>query len=76
MPWLVPRGDSLEPSSSIQRLVVGREGDVGLLIQDPAVSRIHCVLQQVRDGSWKLHDPGSRNGTFVNGRSAERIVSG
>ena len=75
MPWLVPRGDDLEIKAFEQRLVVGREGDVGLLIQDPAVSRIHCVLQQVRDGSWKLHDPGSRNGTFVNGRRVEKIVS-
>lgn len=75
MPWLVPRADSLEVKQFDSRLVVGREGDVGLLIRDPAVSRIHCVLQQVRDGSWKLHDPGSRNGTFVNGKKAERIVS-
>ena len=75
MPWLVPRSEKLDTKDFDQRLVVGREGDVGLLIRDPAVSRIHCVLQQVRDGSWKLHDPGSRNGTYVNGRRVEKIVS-
>ncbi|MEE4301229.1 MAG: adenylate/guanylate cyclase domain-containing protein [Pseudomonadales bacterium] len=75
MPWLVPRSKYLSTQQFDRRLVVGREGDVGLLIRDPAVSRIHCVLQQVRDGSWKLHDPGSRNGTFVNGRRIEKLVS-
>lgn len=75
MPWLVPRNEDLATQKFDQRLVVGREGDVGLLIRDPAVSRIHCVLQQVRDGSWKMHDPGSRNGTFVNGRRVEKIVT-
>ena len=75
MPWLVPRSEDLDTQTFDQRLVVGREGDVGLLIRDPAVSRIHCVLQQVRDGSWKIHDPGSRNGTFVNGRRVEKIVT-
>ena len=39
------------------------------------VSRIHCVLQQVCDGSWKLHDPGSRNGTWLNGRRVRQIVT-
>ena len=51
MPWLVPRNEDLSTQKFDQRLVVGRKGDVGLLIRDPAVSHIHCVLQQVRDGS-------------------------
>ena len=34
---------------------------------DPAISRLHAVLLAQPDGSWALVDPGSENGTTVNG---------
>ncbi len=34
---------------------------------DPGVSRLHAVLIAEQDGSWAILDPGSENGTFVNG---------
>jgi pSer/pThr/pTyr-binding forkhead associated (FHA) protein len=34
---------------------------------DPAVSRLHAVLVAQPDGSWAVIDPGSQNGTTVNG---------
>jgi FHA domain len=34
---------------------------------DPGVSRLHAVLVAAPDGSWSVLDPGSANGTFVNG---------
>ena len=34
---------------------------------DPGVSRMHAVLIADDDGSWAVLDPGSENGTFVNG---------
>src|SRR5215469_6491445 len=34
---------------------------------DPAISRLHAVLVAQPDGSWAVIDPGSENGTAVNG---------
>jgi hypothetical protein len=34
---------------------------------DPGISRLHAVLIAAPDGSWSVLDPGSANGTLVNG---------
>jgi pSer/pThr/pTyr-binding forkhead associated (FHA) protein len=34
---------------------------------DPGISRLHAVLIAVSAGSWAVLDPGSANGTLVNG---------
>ncbi|HMD95665.1 MAG TPA: FHA domain-containing protein [Trebonia sp.] len=34
---------------------------------DPGVSRLHMVLVEATDGTWSVVDPGSENGTLVNG---------
>jgi pSer/pThr/pTyr-binding forkhead associated (FHA) protein len=34
---------------------------------DPGISRLHAVLIATPDGSWAVFDPGSANGTLVNG---------
>jgi pSer/pThr/pTyr-binding forkhead associated (FHA) protein len=35
---------------------------------DPGVSRLHAVLIEAADGTWSVVDPGSENGTLVNGK--------
>jgi pSer/pThr/pTyr-binding forkhead associated (FHA) protein len=35
---------------------------------DPGISRLHAVLLAAADGGWAVLDPGSSNGTLVNGR--------
>lgn len=40
---------------------------------DPGVSHLHAVLIARPDGGWVLVDPGSTNGTIVNG--AEPVAS-
>ena len=35
---------------------------------DPGISRLHAVLVAAPDGTWSILDPGSANGTFLNGR--------
>jgi hypothetical protein len=43
---------------------------------DPGVSHLHAVLLAEPDGSWAVLDPGSANGTLVNGReiaAGERV---
>ncbi|MFI6389785.1 FHA domain-containing protein [Nonomuraea sp. NPDC050540] len=37
--------------------------------QDPGVSHLHAVLLLRDDGGWDLVDPGSANGTRVNGKA-------
>jgi len=34
---------------------------------DPGISRLHAVLVATPDGGWAVFDPGSANGTLVNG---------
>jgi pSer/pThr/pTyr-binding forkhead associated (FHA) protein len=34
---------------------------------DPGISRLHAVLIAMADGGWAVLDPGSANGTLVNG---------
>ena len=34
---------------------------------DPGVSRLHALLVAELDGTWSVVDPGSANGTLVNG---------
>jgi hypothetical protein len=35
---------------------------------DPGVSHLHAVLVAEEDGAWAVFDPGSANGTLVNGQ--------
>jgi hypothetical protein len=35
---------------------------------DPGISRLHALLLPAPDGSWAVLDPGSANGTRLNGR--------
>ena len=48
-------------------LVVGRSGDADIVIDDPYASDLHLRFG-VKDGHVVLHDLGSTNGTYVNGR--------
>ena len=34
---------------------------------DPGISHLHAVLTAAADGGWSVMDPGSSNGTQVNG---------
>jgi pSer/pThr/pTyr-binding forkhead associated (FHA) protein len=43
------------------------EIDLSVPPADPGVSRLHAVLLRSPDGSYSVVDPGSANGTAVNG---------
>ncbi|MBA9002401.1 MULTISPECIES: FHA domain-containing protein [Thermomonospora] len=43
------------------------EIDLSTPPEDPGVSHIHAVLMARPDGTWVLVDPGSTNGTTING---------
>lgn len=46
---------------------VGRSKASDIVVDDPAVSRNHCVLLRRKDG-WYINDTDSKSGTFVNGK--------
>jgi DNA-binding NtrC family response regulator len=45
---------------------IGTHSSNDLVLQDPAVSRFHCRLLR-EDGSWRVRDWGSLNGTRLEG---------
>ncbi len=52
--------------SSARRLLIGRETDCDLRINQPSISRHHAVISQ-NGKNWSLDDLQSQNGVFVNG---------
>jgi hypothetical protein len=70
-PGYRPRKIRLEgPQARIGRHSPARGGhpeiDLWFPPVDPGISHLHAVLQAQPDGSWRLVDPGSANGTFLN----------
>jgi diguanylate cyclase (GGDEF)-like protein len=53
-------------------LTIGREGNVHILLDDRAVSRLHATLRHAEGNTFIIEDHNSTNGTYVNG---ERIRS-
>ena len=54
---------TLQPGAPLS---IGRAADAALRLDHPSVSRVHAELRF--DGAhWQLHDPGSKNGSFVDG---------
>ena len=49
---------------------IGRSKSSDIVVDDPAVSRNHCVLLR-RASGWYICDTGSKGGTYVNGEAAE-----
>lgn len=49
---------------------IGRSKSSDIVVDDPAVSRNHCVLLR-RASGWYICDAGSKGGTYVNGEAAE-----
>ena len=53
-----------------RRYVLGKGASCDIVLSDPCVSRVHCVLERQGD-AWFVRDSGSRNGTFLNQRRVE-----
>jgi hypothetical protein len=52
-------------------LLIGRHPINGLVIREPAVSRVHAWIGS-SDGAYFVADAGSRGGTWLNGKKIER----
>jgi hypothetical protein len=47
---------------------IGRGSGNDVVIDDATLSRVHLHLDRAPDGSWRVRDAGSSNGTKLNGR--------
>ncbi len=75
--WLTVRsGDERGKTFHVEdeRSVVGRDEECELSLDDAKVSRRHAVLEPLEDGTARLRDLGSSNGTFVNGERVETAL--
>lgn len=48
-------------------MTIGREKSNAIRVDDPLVSRVHCVVRRIRD-AWYIEDAGSTNGTWINAK--------
>ena len=53
-------------------MIIGRSPTVGVVINDPNVSRQHAEVWRTDQGV-AIRDLGSTNGTFVNGHRIEAV---
>ncbi len=53
------------------RVTIGRSSSNDIVLDDPAASRRHALLERLAAGWW-IHDLGSLNGTLVNGKPVHR----
>ena len=49
-----------------EAMLVGNSSETQLRLQDPTVSRKHCLIEKCNEW-WVLKDLGSANGVYVNG---------
>jgi pSer/pThr/pTyr-binding forkhead associated (FHA) protein len=54
-------------------LIIGRQSDNDIVLEDEAVSRVHAGISQ-KGQDLVIWDKGSRNGTIVNGKKVESAV--
>jgi S1-C subfamily serine protease len=54
-----------------EQLVIGRDPDCELILDDSKVSRQHASLKPLPDGRAELRDLGTTNGTYVDGKRIE-----
>ena len=69
-PWANLIGRGVLPVC-FNRVVMGRSRTADVVINAPEVSRVHALLWREAGRTW-VEDLGSTNGTFVDGRSADR----
>ncbi len=76
---IVKKGNTVVKSIPFEKekIVIGRNVDCDLVLNDPLVSRKHCVLKRTGNHIF-LEDSESKNGTFLNGKlvSSSKIETG
>ena len=57
---------------SKERSMLGRSTGCDIRIEDPLVSREHCVIESDGEGGYFLEDLGSKNATVLNRKTLTR----
>jgi len=65
--WLIDQSTSRRYALRPGITTIGRSGDNDIVLDAPGVSAHHAEIRY-ENGHYVLHDKGSTNGTFVNGR--------
>lgn len=55
------------------RTTIGRGVNCDIVTADPRASRVHAEIRHLPDGRFILSDPGSTNGTLVNGQRVSQV---
>ena len=66
MYWIKRLDASERISLGDSPITIGRTTNVTIRLTDPTVSRVHCIVY-TRAGRVFVADPGSKNGTFIDG---------
>lgn len=81
--WILRTVDEGEPEQTFRILpggvkTVGRAVGADFIVDAPLVSRVHCRLTVLPDGTLDVRDLDSTNGTFINGARIEtgQLTSG
>ena len=57
------------------QLTIGRGVNCDIVTADPRASRLHADIRRSPDGRFFLTDPGSLNGTYVNGQRVGQTLT-
>jgi len=78
---LIPPAPSVDNRPARRVQVPGKPARIGrtygndlVLADDPGVTRNHAESRKSPAGNHEIIDPGSRNGTFVNGKRVSRAA--
>jgi len=81
--WILRTVDDATPEKTFRILpggarTLGRATGADFILDAPLVSRVHCRLTAMPDGTLEVRDLQSTNGTFINGARVEtgRLSSG
>ncbi len=55
-------------------VVLGRQKDCEFVVDDPLLSRRHCLITAEASGDFYLEDLNSTNGTILNSRKVQKRV--
>lgn len=74
--WILRTVDDATPEKTFRILAggvrtLGRATGADFILDAPLVSRVHCRLTALPDGTLEVHDLESTNGTFINGARVE-----